>query len=282
LEQTKMTPHRTNAFEVPFAVAHAMPPRDPPEVLARVRGEMDLVTRMASMMRRRTKTTLSKEELVSFGSEALLRAARSFDPMRGVPFCAWAAIRVRGSMIDGVRASGHTPRNVYEKLRALASVNALLEGISHEHGGDVARLASNEAEERMGAHLADMATVMAVRLVSLASSGALDGVTEGQPSPEDEALARELRAGLRSAIALLPDAERSIVQLHYFEDVSLDEAARRLGWSRSWGSRLHARAVAFVRRDLVRRRLLNGAAPNPRRSTCERSAARLRVRDRRR
>ncbi len=61
---------------------------------------------------------------------------------------------------------------------------------------------------------------------------------------------------VRSAIAERPDAERHLLQRHYFEDVNFDEAARELGLSKSWASRLHARAIEGLARTLKTRRVI--------------------------
>jgi RNA polymerase sigma factor (sigma-70 family) len=71
-----------------------------------------------------------------------------------------------------------------------------------------------------------------------------------EPSPEDLVAHAQLRERLRDVVGTLPEAERTMIELHYFKGATLDEAAASMGLSKSWGSRLHARAV-----DLVTRRL---------------------------
>lgn len=229
---------------------------DTPEVMARIHATMDLVDRMASMLKRQVKTKLSKEELLSFGREGLLRAARSFDPSREVPFRCWAALRVRGAMLDGVRASGDLPRRAYERLRALEASDAIQEALLEDDAGGPKVIDAAAADARLDAYLVDMATVMAVRLTSRAGRRELDQIAGDELTPEAELEEAQLRAAMSEAIAQLPDAERTIMERHYFDDMSLDEAASQLGLSRSWGSRLHARAVEMVRRDLKRRRVV--------------------------
>lgn len=228
---------------------------DSPAVLARIHESMDLVERMASMLKRQIKTNLSKEDLLSFGREGLLRAARAFEPERGVPFRCWAALRVRGAMIDGVRASGDIPRRAYQRLRALQAADAIEETLVEDDAGRVSSNDANAADARLHSYLADMATVMAVRLVSRTSQREMESVADLDTTPEDDLADAEMRAVLTQVIAELPDAERTMMQRHYFDDLSLDEAAAELGLSRSWGSRLHARAVEMVRRNLKRRRV---------------------------
>ena len=104
----------------PAPPARATPSADPPEVIARVEEGLELVDMLARQLRRQFGPYVQVDDLASQGREALLAAARSFDPDRAVPFRRWANLRIRGAMIDGVRQSGNLPRRVYRKLRALA------------------------------------------------------------------------------------------------------------------------------------------------------------------
>src|SRR5580704_10611047 len=72
-------------------------PSDPPAVLDRVREGLPLVNIICHQLRRQIGSVVRMDDIVSYGREGLLAAARSFDPMRGVPFRRWANIRVRGS-----------------------------------------------------------------------------------------------------------------------------------------------------------------------------------------
>src|SRR5580692_315811 len=91
---------------------------DPPHVIDRVRENLPLVDVICDQIRRQLGRSLHLDDLVSYGHEGLLLAARTFDESRGVPFRRWANVRVRGAVIDGVRATSAVPRRVYERLRA--------------------------------------------------------------------------------------------------------------------------------------------------------------------
>ncbi len=82
------------------------PAIDSPEVLARLTEGLDLVDLVARQLRRQFGPYVQYDDLVSQGREALLAAARSFDPERGLVFRRWANLRVRGAMIDSVRSGG--------------------------------------------------------------------------------------------------------------------------------------------------------------------------------
>jgi RNA polymerase sigma factor for flagellar operon FliA len=227
---------------------------DTPEVLARFAAELDLVDIIARQMRGRIGQAVTVDDLRSFGREGLLQAARTFDESRGVPFRRWANLRIRGAMIDGVRQWGELPRRLYRELRALEAGDQLLEVYDEE---DAARPAAtpNEADARLTTYLAAMATAIAVGRVAPVAEGEIDAESL-DATPEDLVGNAELGARVRAIVARLPDRERELVERHYFGDETLEAAAASLGLSKSWGSRLHARAIESIAVEL--RKLVGG------------------------
>jgi RNA polymerase sigma factor for flagellar operon FliA len=219
---------------------------DSPDVLARFHAELDLVDLNARQVARRlasAPTTL--DDLRSFGREGLLAAARSFDPSRGVPFRRWANMRVRGAMIDGVRQWGPLPRRVYQELRALAAADDVQEALGEENAANPPTTPES-ADRRLAAYLSGLATAMAVGSME-GSQGIAD---ERAPNPEELAAKAQLLERVRAIVRGLPDAERTLIERHYFAEETLDQAAASLGLSKSWGSRLHARAIERIARGL--------------------------------
>jgi RNA polymerase sigma factor for flagellar operon FliA len=218
---------------------------DSSEVLDRFNGSLDLVEKIARQIRRSVGYGLDLEELVSFGREGLLDAARRFDASRGVPFHAYASFRVRGAVIDGIRSMGRLPRRAHERLRGLDAASRVSEGAAEDVLGSAPKGSAHDAERALDAHLAAMATAMAVGLVSESATG-----DDGEPTPLDarsspeEAVGRaELLAAVRDAIGALPREEAELVRRHYLEDERFDRVASDLGLSKSWASRLHTRAI---------------------------------------
>jgi RNA polymerase sigma factor for flagellar operon FliA len=235
--------------------APAKKPVDPPDVLARVREGLDLVDVLARHLQRRLGPATPLDELRSGGNEALLLAARSYDPARGVPFRRWAALRIKGAMFDAMRAHGALPRRVYRQLRALETATLTEEARLEEDAAHPPRT-PEEADTRLTAHLASLATSMTLSLLSTPEGDELDHAPHEQTSPEEQLAREELRVTIRECIAELPDAERQILEGHFYEDLTIDQTAARMGLSKSWGCRLHARAVEMVARALLRRRAL--------------------------
>jgi RNA polymerase sigma factor for flagellar operon FliA len=222
---------------------------DTPEVRARFCAELDLVDIVARQLARRIgQSRLTLDDLRSFGREGLLSAARSFDESRGVPFRRWANVRVRGAMIDGVRQWGDLPRRVYRELRAMEAADHMLEGYDDETAADPGQTPEG-ADARLTGYLTGMATAMAFGTMAAATGEEALG-DGGQATPETLVSDLELLTKLRAIVANLPDRERALVERHYFGGETLDAAAAALGLSKSWGSRLHARAIESIGREL--------------------------------
>jgi RNA polymerase sigma factor for flagellar operon FliA len=225
-------------------------PDDPPDVLRRLHEGLPLVDVICHQLRKQLGLVVRTDDLVSYGREGLLAAARSFDPTRGVPFRRWANIRVRGAVMDGIRASSSLPRSVYSRLRALEAADRAKERLSDD--ADRART-PEDADRRLGEYLAGAATAIAL---GFSGSSADEGgePTDRSPSVEDTLVREELFLAIRRSIQELPDAERTLIQRHYFDGVTFEQAASELGLSKSWASRLHSRAVGYVTRSLKRAR----------------------------
>jgi RNA polymerase sigma factor for flagellar operon FliA len=226
---------------------------DTPDVLARFHAELDLVDLNARQLARRigrgsSAASITVDDLRSFGREGLLQAARTFDSGRAVPFRRWANLRIRGAMIDGVRRWGALPRRVYRELRALSAADGIQEIYDEEDAAN-RPVTAEAADERLTSYLAGLATAIAVgTLVAAPYEGAEARAQE--LSPEDLVAEAELMARVKDIVARLPDAERTLVERYYFAEETLDQAAAALGLSKSWGSRLHARAIDTIAREL--------------------------------
>jgi RNA polymerase sigma factor for flagellar operon FliA len=221
---------------------------DAPDVLARFHAELDLVDVNARQIARRLTTTLvTLDDLRSFGREGLLQAARTYEASRGVPFRRWANLRIRGALIDGVRQWGSLPRRVYRELRAIEAADRQQETYDEEDAASPC--ASPEAaDSRLTTYLAGLATAMAVGAVTSGPRDAAGGAFDA--TPEQLVGDAELIARVKAVVARLPDAERVLIERHYFADETLEQAAASLGLSKSWGSRLHARAIDALAREL--------------------------------
>ncbi len=219
---------------------------DSKEVLERFHGALVLVGYVARQVRNAIGSQVPVEDLESFGREGLLDAARRFDPERGIPFRAYANLRIRGAVYDGVRRTMPLPRRVHERLRGLSAAREVSAGAAEGvYAAGSASAGADYADRVLGEHLASMATAMALGMIStpaIGDHGELVSVAR-DASPEQALGQQELMALVRSAIDELPREEAELVRRHYLGGERFDHVAAELGLSKSWASRLHTRAI---------------------------------------
>ncbi|HKO46291.1 MAG TPA: sigma-70 family RNA polymerase sigma factor [Polyangiaceae bacterium] len=220
---------------------------DSPEVLQRVHAGLKIVDQVARRLARALGGALELEDLSSYGRLGLLTAARRFEPSRGVPFEAYAGFLVRGAVLDAVRGMA-LPRRTYERLRAMEAASRLSEGLMEStfFGAPAPSMAQKRAEAE-----AAMATAMALGVmadVAAQTDGELISVERSDP--EQELSNAQRRALVLRLVAELPREEAELIRRHYLEDERFDEVARDLKISKSWASRLHARAISRLSRQV--------------------------------
>lgn len=161
-------------------------------------------------------------DLVSCGVLGLAEAWERFDAARGVAFEAFAVPRVKGAIVDAIRASDWVPRKARQKSRLTGEPLQVLVSIDERSGGD--------DEDRSAAErLAD----------------------DEAPQPGADLVAAEERRELMAGLNRLPERERMIVTLHYFQGVQLAEIAKSLGVTESRVSQLHTRALRMMREGMA-------------------------------
>ena len=189
-----------------------------------------------------------------------MKALESFDPSRGLAFSTYAVPRIRGAILDEMRRQDHVPRSVRRKRRELAQAR---ETLMRDHGrapadSEVARLLGVDVET-VWRWESDIERTMQVSLSARDADGD-DG--EGVASPirylraagdqPDEAIQREERlAILQQAISELKEQQRTVLSLHYFEDLNAREIASVLGVSESRVSQIRSKALGELRRIMT-------------------------------
>ena len=192
--------------------------------------------------------TIDLEDLVGYGSKGLVEAAERFDARQGVAFSTFAYYRIRGAMYDGLRTMGWYSRADYARYRAEERANEYLQ--SHADRPPEAGGGSHAADaaEALAAVAQVLSGIAAVHITSLEAAATV--ADESLPPPDAAVDTGRLSRRVRDAVAKLPDKERELMQLYYFADKTLEEAGAALGLSKSWASRLHARAVSLLRDSL--------------------------------
>lgn len=203
----------------------------------------ELVERVVRRLQRELDLSCDLGDLRAWGHQGLLEAKGRFDPARGVRFTTFAYYRVRGAVLDGVRKQGWLKRRAYAKLKAFEAGDSL-----------GAQLADSEAQSPSSTPLA-RATQLDDALGKLSAAYMLSAVGQGEENvpdtPEELVTSAETRDVVQQGLALLPDRERQLLHAVYFEGVTIEAAGGRLGLSKSWASRMHAKALERMRKSLA-------------------------------
>jgi len=216
-----------------------------------VEQHLHLVHAIADKLKRKLGKTMEPGDLIGYGTQGLIEAASKFDPKQGAAFGTFAYYRIRGAIFDGMRTMGWYSRVDYARFRAEERANDYLASASERDAAG--KLANPDAGGPDKSDvLADIAEVLSgVATVHITSmEAACDAPDERFQAPDEAALEAGERERVRAALATLPDKERQLMELYYFADMKLEEAGKKLGLSKSWASRLHARAVNHLREVL--------------------------------
>jgi RNA polymerase sigma factor for flagellar operon FliA len=216
-----------------------------------VNEHLELVRTIASKLKRKLGKTMDEGDLVGYGTQGLIEAAKKFDPSHGTPFAAFAYHRIRGAMFDGMRTMGWYSRADCARFRAEERAGEYLAAAGEREAAEkiADATAANKDKSAIVQDIADLLSgVAAVHITCIESASEIPD--ERFKAPDTDLLENEARAQVRSALADLPEKERQLMELYYFADMNLEAAGAKLGLSKSWASRLHARAVNHLRDTL--------------------------------
>ncbi len=199
------------------------------------------------------------DDLMQFGALGLRTAVASFDPARGVKFETYCARRVHGAMLDGIKSQEWAPREERRKLASLAAVRACEQmetGMPAEDEAVAARIGVCAGEVRRMERAA--ASLIHVSLGQGGSNWDSGGDEAGGPTVADERAEAPEEILNREDVrrVLLKDlsrAERLVLMLHYYEDMTMREIGATLGVSGTRVSQLHSQALSRLRMKLGRR-----------------------------
>jgi RNA polymerase sigma factor FliA len=226
---------------------------------ALIAAHLPLVGYHVSEMIRRVPAHVQREDLAAAGSLALVQAARAFNPDLGVPFARYAALRVRGAMVDELRSMDWAPRATRHRARQLNEVRDRL----------TAALSRTPTREELAEALgADVGVVDAAqgdverRVLSLDAESAVsaENVASSELSPEERLLVDERLRYLGAAITELPDRLRTVIEGVYLHDRPVSELADELGVTQSRISQLRSQALQLLK-DGMNAALEPGLAP---------------------
>ena len=211
-----------------------------------------LVKYIAGRIGSRLPPHVDESDLVSSGLFGLISAVERFDPRREIRFETFAGTRIRGAIVDELRSLDWVPRSVRSRAREIRDVNAKLEHQLHRAPTDAETAASLEipVAEVQGA-LVDISnsSMAALDGVFTAPDGGgrislLDTIDDASaPDPVRELDAGEVRDRLADAIARLPERQRLVVGLYYYENLTLAEIGDVLGVTESRAAQLRTKSI---------------------------------------
>jgi RNA polymerase sigma factor for flagellar operon FliA len=218
---------------------------------------MPAVRWMARRIHERLPQHVDMEDLVSAGTLGLLDAFRKFDPGKKVQFRSYAQFRIRGAILDSLRTLDWSPRDLRRKGRA---VEEAVRRLTAQYGRapsepEVAREMHLELEEYQQL----LGELKGLEIGTLHLERSEDSGEEElayiPDRPEEDPLFRclrgEMRERLAAAIDQLPERERLVVTLYYYEEMTMKEIGLALGVVESRVSQIHSSAVLHLRARLA-------------------------------
>lgn len=214
-----------------------------------IEDNQGLVIFLARKVHRGLPEHIEVDDLIGYGQIGLAEAARDFDPDRGNDFTTFAYYRIRGAIHDGLSRMFWFSRAHYNRVRFEQMANEVLR---YEAAAETPAASAGLADDVMW--FRGLCSTLAV--VHLATHGDEDEsgpamlVDPAAPAPPAVAMGREVGGVLRQLIDALPADAGQLIRGTYFEGLTLQEAGRRLGMSKSWASRLHAKTLQQLARSL--------------------------------
>lgn len=218
-----------------------------------------LVKYVASRVAVGLPQNVEQSDLVSYGMFGLIDAIDKFEPGRGFKFETYAISRIKGAILDELRSIDWVPRSVRAKARAIEKAYAKLEG----------RHSRTPTDEEVAAELGwsdqqFQTTLGQISLVGLAALDEIlvsggdrgemltlgDTIADGSHGPMGAFEVAELRQLLGQAINGMPEREKIVLTLYYYENLTLQEIGRVLGVTESRVCQIHTKAVLQLRNRL--------------------------------
>lgn len=193
---------------------------------------------------------VDKDDLISNGFFGLLEAIERYDPNRGIKFETYAVVRIRGAMLDAIRAQDWVPTTIRQKAREYEKTVLQLENSLGRSASDA------EIAEALGISLTELTNLVnklnTATIMPLEEFAIAEPVSSSQVNPTQNIEEAEVKETLAMAIEKLPEKERTVVTLYYYEGLTLKEISLVLKLSEARISQLHTKAIFRLRGALSR------------------------------
>jgi RNA polymerase sigma factor for flagellar operon FliA len=205
---------------------------------------------------------VEQADLVSYGIFGLMDAIDKYDPARGYKFETYAMSRIKGAIIDELRTIDWVPRSVRAKARAIERAYAKLEGELHRTPEEHEVVAELEmTRDQFAQTLSQISLVGIVPLDELLSgsdssdgggqSTLADTIADGTDDPVEAYEVQEIKHILAEAIQGMPERERLVLNLYYYNGLTLAEIGEVLGVTESRVCQIHTKGILQLRSRLL-------------------------------
>ncbi len=200
---------------------------------------------------------VEEADLISYGLDGLVSAIERFDPSREIKFETYAITRIKGAIIDELRSMDWVPRSVRARTREIERAHAKLEHRLQRTPTD------EELAKELGIEVAELQeALIAISHSSIVALDELWSVSDssgdqvslmdtiedpGAPDPARALDVGDLKDRIADSIARLPEREKLVIALYYYENLTLREIGEVLGVTESRVSQLHTKAVLRLR-----------------------------------
>lgn len=220
-----------------------------------VQRHLTLVRQVVGRLAMNMPSHVDIDDLYSSGLVGLLNGVRQFDPNGGSSFESYARVRIRGAVFDELRRLDWVPRSVHDKARKVQATMQQLEQASGEPASDeqmaqALKLSVSEYHELLD-------EIRPATFVCLDAAPSVEDdddssrhdriADESQPDPMDTTARREMAAMIAERMKRLPDMQRKVLALYYFEDLRLREIAEAFGVTESRICQIHSQAILAIR-----------------------------------
>ena len=234
-----MLPHQAAS---PFPPEKCSITRAAVDIAELIKSHLAYAHAIAAEIARKLPPELERIDIEGAAELGLVEAANSFDPTRGVQFKTFAYYRIKGAVYDGLRKIGWYPKGQYQQMRFAVAANEYLK----DRFSEPQRSASPETQ------LQDLKDVTANLLSCyMLSLEAIPLEPEDQRASAEEIVVRDQeKANLRRSLARLPEINRRVLEMFYFDDLTMEDIGQKLSLSKSWVCRVHAKSLELLRKQL--------------------------------
>lgn len=195
------------------------------------------------------------DDLVGYGIFGLIDAIDKFNTQKDVKFETYASLRIRGSILDQIRKMDWIPRTVRQKQKKLEEAIKQVEMRTGRNASDEEiALEIGISDEELSVWQSQLKITNIVSLNEYVEQGnepVMDAHSNSHfIQPEDKIQENELKKVLKDTLKLLTEKERKVIELYYYEELTLKEISRVLDVSESRISQLHTKALLKMRKKM--------------------------------